>query len=108
MSQKNSACNAKLSEYLSGLEVIRGLGLEDWAQNKYIQTTHDHLKSNFRANYFYGIFRPLSHFLCGLPLIVLLIVGGYQVLHHSLNIGVFVAFLRYCERFISPLMATSK
>jgi ATP-binding cassette, subfamily B, multidrug efflux pump len=107
MSMLSSACNAKLSEFLNGLEVIRSYGKEDWAQAKYHEAVVDHQKSQLAANALFAWSRPLISFLCTLPMIGLIWVGGKEVMLGTLSIGLFVAYLRYCERFYMPIMTLS-
>lgn len=107
MSMLSSACNAKLSEFLNGLEVIRSYGKEDWAQAKYHEAVIDHQKSQLAANALFAWSRPLISFLCTLPMIGLIWVGGKEVMLGTLSIGLFVAYLRYCERFYMPIMTLS-
>jgi ATP-binding cassette subfamily B multidrug efflux pump len=103
MSKFNSACNAKLSEYLNGLSVIRSFGLEKWALDNYFSVIGRHRQSQLRANTYYAWSRPLINFLCMMPLILLFLIGGRAVLLGTLGVGVFVSFIRYCERFSFPL-----
>jgi ATP-binding cassette, subfamily B, multidrug efflux pump len=103
MSRYNSVCNSKLSEYLGGLPLIRSFGLEGWTSAKYQGNLDDHLNSVLRANRFYSWSRPLNNFLTYLPLLFLFYLGGQGVLAGSLTMGVFVTFLRYCERFAQPI-----
>ena len=108
MSKQNSTCNAKLSEYLNGLSVIRAFGLESWAKDNYDQVVDKHLGSTLKANTFYSFTRPLTNFMCGFPLIGLFLFGGQGVLAGTVSLGVFVAFVRYCERFSFPLAALTR
>ena len=51
---------------------------------------------------------PIISFLCGLPLIGLIGIGGMQVISGSMGVGLFVTFIRYCERFINPIMMLAR
>ena len=71
MSRLNSALNAKLSEYINGIEVIRSFGLEKWSKDNYDKAVDEHLNSQLSANTLFSWSRPLISFLCTLPLIAL-------------------------------------
>lgn len=103
MSIENSACNSKLSELIKGLPVIRSFGLEEWSQDVYHSHICAYRRAQLAANSYYSWSRPLINLLCFVPLILLLGVGGKSVLDGALSIGIFVAFVRYCERFTYPL-----
>lgn len=43
-----------------------------------------------------------SSFFISLSPLVLLLVGGYEVMNHTMSIGALVAFIQYCNRLIPP------
>ncbi len=104
MSKFSSQINSKLSEYIDGLYVIRSFGLEEWSRQKFKENVQKHVDKSLEANFFYGWSRPLVSFLCGLPLVMLVWFGGNRVLEGTMTLAIFVAFLRYSERFFMPVM----
>ncbi|MCO4792614.1 MAG: ABC transporter ATP-binding protein [Bacteriovoracaceae bacterium] len=108
MSRLNSALNAKLSEYINGIEVIRSFGLEKWSKSNYDKAVNEHLGSQLEANMLFSWSRPLVSFLCTLPLIGLVWFGGKSVLTGVIGVGLFVTFVRYCERFFMPIMILAR
>jgi ATP-binding cassette subfamily B multidrug efflux pump len=108
MTKSSSAANSKLAELISGLEVIRSFGLEDWSKKEYDDVIDEYEGAHLAANSFYGWSRPLISFLCGLPLVGLIGIGGYKVLAGTMGVGLFVTFIRYCERFINPIMMLAR
>ena len=108
LSKTNSALNAKLSEFLNGIEVIRSYGLEKWSKKQYGQQVDDYLEAHLDANLLYGWSRPLVSFLCSLPLVGLVWFGGNRVIEGTLAVGLFVTFIRLCERFFQPIMTLAR
>ena len=108
MTKSSSSANSKLAEFISGLEVIRSFGLEDWSKKEYNDVIDEYQSAHLAANSFYGWSRPLISFLCGLPLVGLIGIGGYKVLAGTMGVGIFVTFIRYCERFINPIMMLAR
>jgi ABC-type multidrug transport system fused ATPase/permease subunit len=108
LSRTNSALNAKLSEFLNGLEVIRIYGLEQWSKEQYDDYVDDYRKSHLSANQLYAWTRPLVAFLCSAPLVGLVWFGGNSVLSGVMTVGLFVTFVRYCERFFNPIMSLAR
>tara|TARA_R110002072_G_scaffold276051_1_gene437621 strand:+ start:386845 stop:388641 length:1797 start_codon:yes stop_codon:yes gene_type:complete len=108
MSKDSSALNSKLSEFINGLSVIRSFGLEEWSNDEYEVAVSTHERSQLDANFLYGWSRPLISFLCTTPIILLVWFGGKEVLAGTMGVGVFVAFVRYCERFFNPIMTLAR
>lgn len=108
LSRTNSALNAKLSEFLNGMEVIRIYGLESWSREQYNSYVDDYRTSHLKANFLYGWTRPLVALLCSTPIIGLVWFGGNDVLSGAMSVGLFVTFIRYCERFFNPIMTLAR
>ena len=108
MSRTKTTVNSRLSEFLTGLPVIRNCGLENWSQQKFQESVDDYRGSHLRANNLYSWSRPLLAFLCSLPLIGLVWFGGWKVFAGSMNTGLFVALVGLCERFFTPIMMLAR
>jgi len=108
VSKFSSAINAKLSEYLNGLETIRSYGLEKWSMNNYARTCDDYLFAQLKGNLLFSWSMPLVSFCATIPLIGLVWYGGNGVLTGVYSVGLFVSFVRYYERFFSPMMLLSR
>lgn len=104
MSMYSSQVNSKLNEFLDGIYVIRSFGLENWSHDIFLGTVKKHVDATLKSNLFYSFTNPMISFLCGLPIILLLYFGGRDVLSGQMSIALFVAFLRYSERFFNPVM----
>ncbi len=108
VSRFSSSINAKLSEYINGLDVIRSFGLEKWSQSNFDLTVDDYLFAQLKGNLLYAWSIPTVGFLATLPLIGLVWYGGLGVLSGAFSLGLFVAFVRYYERFFNPIMLLSR
>lgn len=102
-SRRNSAINATLSEFLNGIPVIRYFGAERWSAERFDSVVDSHLESAVKINVLNSWIRPTVLVLCALPLAVLLYFGGRGVIAGGLSLGVFVAFIRFTERFSRPI-----
>jgi ABC-type multidrug transport system fused ATPase/permease subunit len=105
---RNSTINARLSEFLNGIPVIRSFGAENWSQRIFDDTVDHHLHAAIKMNVLNAWSRPLILGLCYLPLLVLLWFGGQRVLAGTLSLGLFVTFVRFCERFSKPISALAQ
>lgn len=108
VSKFSSAINAKLSEYLNGVETIRSYGLEKWSMQKYAHTVDDYLFAQLKGNVLFAWSMPLVSFCATIPLIGLVWYGGHGVLTGAYSVGLFVSFVRYYERFFNPMMLLSR
>ncbi len=107
ISQRNSAINSTLAEYLNGISVLRAFGLEQWSVVQFDKRVMAHLEANLYLNRIFCWLRPLIGSLSTLPLIVIVWVGGHEVLAGAMQVGVLVSFVRYFERFGRPMMELS-
>ncbi len=108
VSKYSSAINAKLSEYLNGVETIRSYGLEKWSMEKYSRTVDDYLFAQLKGNVLFAWSMPLVSFCATIPLIGLVWYGGHGVMSGVYSVGLFVSFVRYYERFFNPMMLLSR
>ena len=105
--RKSAALNSKLAEYINGLSVIRIFGLEKWSSESFRSSSQDLLKTGFRMMNWNSFIRPLSAFLCALPIVAILWWGGHLSLEGGMSLSLFVAFIRYTERYFRPIMQLS-
>lgn len=108
VSKFSSAINARLSEYLNGMDVIRSFGLEKWTMDKFSQSVDDYLYAQLKGNFLFAWSMPLVSFCATIPLIGLVWWGGRGVLNGLFSVGLFVSFVRYFERFFNPMMLLSR
>lgn len=108
VSKFSSTINAKLSENLNGMDVIRSFGLEKWSMNNFNQTVDDYLYAQLKGNLLFAWSMPLVSFLATIPLIGLVWYGGKGVIEGIFSIGLFISFVRYYERFFNPMMLLSR
>lgn len=101
--KRSAQINARLAEYLNGVSVMRVFGLERWSLKTYKEVADSQLQAGLNTMHWNSIIRPLTVFLCSLPTLIVILVGGTRVLEGVMELGLFVAFVRYSERFISPV-----
>ncbi|MBM4252773.1 MAG: ABC transporter ATP-binding protein [Deltaproteobacteria bacterium] len=105
--RRSAHLNAKLAEYLSGLPVIRIFGLEIWTQQQFDEAAGELLDAGVATLNWNSFIRPVTVFLCSLPTLLVLWYGGHRVLAGAMDLGLLVAFVRYSERFVSPIRVIS-
>ncbi len=100
--------NAKLSEYISGMNIIQILGVEQKFLEDFQASNNDYLEATLDDIHVYGIFRPAMNFIYSMGLIVLLLYGSMSVLNYSIQLGVLIAFTRYIKQFYQPIFDFSE
>ncbi len=105
ISKYSSNINSKLSEYIDGIHVIRSFGVEDWSYDNFKSAVNEQQVVQLSANTFYALTMPMLSFLCGLPLLILVWLGGNAYLDGALSLALFIALLRYCEKFFWPVLS---
>lgn len=101
--QRAAFLNTKLAEFLNGMPVIKVFGLEEWTHRSFAEAAEHHYSSGIKLMTWNSIIRPVTVLLSSLPVVLILAVGGRMHLEGTLEIGVLVAFLRFSERFGSPV-----
>ena len=105
---RNAMINAKLSEFLNGIPVIRAFGVEKWSMKEFNKTINHHLESAISINKLNSWSRPLIMCLTSLPLAFFIGLGGIAVIHNRIDLAVFVTFIRLAERFLQPMSVISQ
>jgi len=108
VSKSSSAINAKMSEFVSGLDVIRLFGLEKWSIREFSQTIQNYLTLQLRGNLIFAWNMPLVISFATFPLLGLVWFGGKGVLAGTITFGLFVSFIRYFEKFFNPLISVAR
>lgn len=101
-------CNAKLAEYLNGMPVIKIFGLEAWTQRNFTEATDSMYEAGLNTMTWNSLIRPAAVLLCSVPTLLILWLGGERVIEGTMALGMLVAFVRYSERFVSPIRTISQ
>lgn len=100
--------NAKLSEYISGMNIIQIFGVEDKFYDDFKDSNDEYKASTLEEIRIYGVFRPTMSFIYSMGLITLLLYGTSQVMAYAVELGVLVAFTRYIKQFYQPIFDFSE
>ncbi len=100
--------NAKLSEYISGMNIIQIFGVEDKFLDDFRASNDSYLEATLDDIQVYGIFRPAMNFIYSIGLIMLLLYGASNVMNYTIQLGVLIAFTRYIKQFYQPIFDFSE
>jgi ATP-binding cassette subfamily B protein len=94
-----------VQENLSGIRVIQAYVQERAQTRQFRQQNQEYLKRNMKLAHIWGFFLPLIMFISGLGLVIIIWMGGRQVITGEISLGDFVAFSAYLALLTFPMMA---
>jgi ATP-binding cassette subfamily B protein len=100
-----SRLNTFSHETISGEKVVQAFGLEDLQVAGFEELSRTQAKMNIRQTVLFGAYMPLSAFTAGLSQLILVLYGGYLVLHHTFSYGDLTAFIGYLTALAWPIMS---
>jgi ATP-binding cassette, subfamily B, multidrug efflux pump len=100
-----SELSAVTQEALAGVRVVRAYRQEDTELDRFRQANTEFLRRNRRLIGLQGLFYPSLTFLLGVGALVVLWLGGREVIAGRLTVGEFVAFNAYLAMLGWPMIA---
>ena len=100
-----SDISSRVQENLSGVRMIRAFAQERAELRRFEELNRQYIGQNLKLVRIQGIFEPLLEALIGATFMVVLWVGGQQVLLHRISIGSFVMFNTYMGTLVWPMIA---
>ncbi|HWQ52208.1 MAG TPA: ABC transporter ATP-binding protein [Bryobacteraceae bacterium] len=100
-----SDISSRVQENISGVRMVRAFAQEDAELQRFETLNRDYIAQNIRLVRISGLFTPLLEALIGLTFLVVLWVGGYQVLAGRISLGSFVMFNTYMGMLVWPMIA---
>ncbi|MCL4402664.1 MAG: ABC transporter ATP-binding protein/permease [Acidobacteria bacterium] len=97
--------SSRVQENLAGVRMVRAFAQEDAETGRFERLNRDYIAQNIRLVRISGLFQPLLEALIGVTFLVVLWVGGYQVLQGRITLGSFVMFNTYMGMLVWPMIA---
>jgi ATP-binding cassette, subfamily B, multidrug efflux pump len=94
-----------VQENLSGVRIVRAYGREAAQESEFEELSRGYLERNMSLAHISAVFSPLLTLLTGLGSLVVLWVGGMEVMAGRMSAGDFIAFLFYLGLLSWPMMA---
>lgn len=95
----------KVQESFSGIRVVKSYVQEEADIQKFTTANKYNFDMNVKLVRVWGLFFPLVQFISALSFILIMWVGGIQVISGSISLGDFVAFNSYLGLLVWPMMA---
>jgi ATP-binding cassette subfamily B protein len=100
-----SDISSRVQENLSGVRMIRAFVQEDAEMRRFEQLNKAYIAQNLKLVRLQGLFEPLLEALIGSTFLMVLVVGGHQVLAGRISLGSFVMFNTYMGMLVWPMIA---
>ena len=98
-----SALNSLLHDNLDGIRQIKTYATEEREHARFNAASDALRKASLIVMRYWAIYSPTMNFLGNLGMVVILAVGGLQVLHGSMELSVLVAFLLLARYLYEPV-----
>lgn len=103
--EKFSDLTTKAQENFSGIKVIKSYVREDNEIKEFRDLSQDYLNKNMAMIKVQSLFYPVLFLITGISIIVVIWLGGIQIMNGTLNLGEISAFVVYLGLLIWPMIA---
>jgi ATP-binding cassette, subfamily B, multidrug efflux pump len=100
-----SDISAQAQENFSGARLVRAFAQEEAQVKAFERSNREYIRRALRLVRLMGMLWPTLEFMLGLAMVISLLVGGHEVLSHSIDIGQFVTFITYMAMLMWPIIA---
>jgi ATP-binding cassette subfamily B multidrug efflux pump len=100
-----SDISSRVQENLSGVRMIRAFVQERAELRRFEELNQQYIGQNLKLVLIQGIFQPLLEVLIGFTFLVVLWMGGHDVITGRITIGNFIMFNTYMGMLVWPMIA---
>ena len=100
-----SDISAQAQENFSAARLIRAFAQEEAQIKSFERSNREYIRRALRLVQLMGMLWPTLEFILGLAMVIVLFVGGHQVLSHRISVGNFTAFMTYLMMLTWPIIA---
>ncbi len=103
--EQYGALSARTHESIAGIKVIKSFTQEENERNIFSELNLEYIKRNLSLAKVRSIFWPVMIFIGGIGTLIVLLIGGQQVIAGTLTMGQFVQFSAYIGSITWPLIS---
>jgi ATP-binding cassette, subfamily B, multidrug efflux pump len=100
-----SDISSRVQENLAGVRMVRAFAQERAELRRFEELNRQYIAQNLKLVRVQGLFQPLLEALIGFTFLVVLLVGGYQVLRGRITLGGYIMFNTYMGMLVWPMIA---
>jgi len=108
--QQSSNMFSNVEEKLNSMRIVKAFSREQYEMSKFEEINNKHFKFWMKSRIYHAFSVPLSELNSVITGVVVLIIGGYQVLDPDVNFsfGSFIAFMLAIFSMLHPMKAITK
>jgi ATP-binding cassette subfamily B protein len=100
-----SDISAQAQENFSAARLVRAFAQEEAQIEAFDTSNREYVRRGLRLVQLMGMLWPTLEFMLGIAMVIVLLVGGHQVLSHRISPGDFTAFTIYTVMLTWPMIA---
>ena len=100
-----SDISSRVQENLAGVRMVRAFAQERAELRRFEELNRQYIAQNLKLVRIQGIFQPLLEALIGFTFLLVLLVGGYQMLEGRITLGSYIMFNTSMGRLVWPMIA---
>jgi ATP-binding cassette subfamily B protein len=101
--EQNGVITSVMQENLSGIRVVRGFNREKFEEEKFWIEIKKYFDINIEMAKLRAFFRPLTRFISGIGVVIIIMYGGTLVIEETMSLGSMIAFYFYLVRLMGPV-----
>jgi ATP-binding cassette subfamily B protein len=102
--QRLDRLNNVLQENISGVRVVKAFVRTDFENQRFESTNESYTDHSVRVMRFMSIMSPALTVFVNIGMVIVIWVGGLQVIHGNMTVGQIVAFTNYLMTTMTPLV----
>lgn len=103
ISEKNARLTTIAEENLAGVRTVKAFAREKFEIQKFLSHNKQYYDLNIDQAKTLVRFYPIFQFTSKLLPVVMVIIGGFQVVYGEMTLGTLVAFSEYCRNIVWPM-----
>jgi ATP-binding cassette subfamily B multidrug efflux pump len=100
-----SDISAQAQENFSAARLVRAFAQEEAQTAAFERSNQEYIRRGLRLVQLMGMLWPTLEFTLGLAMMIVILVGGHEVLSHRITVGNFTAFATYTMMLTWPIIA---
>ncbi len=100
-----SDISAKAQENFSGARLIRAFAQEQAEVASFEAANLEYISRSLHLVRLMAMLWPTLEFVLGLSIMITLLIGGHEVVHHGISVGQFAEFMVYMVQLTWPMIA---
>ena len=95
--------NGHVEEMYSGHTTVKAYNYEETSITKFDELNDKLCSAGYKSQFISSIMHPLTGFLGNVTYVIVCLVGGFEVIRKTMNIGDIQAFITYVRRLNQPI-----